>query len=123
MELEQQSQKKRVTDKTNAEARRAVIEIGRRLGPMRERIAMIDAHAQRGVSDPLRGNLIDECLEITESFREARVDLLCNLIDAPARVTSHSRVADLEKAIDNLESAVAGAKAKLLASSGQARAH
>jgi hypothetical protein len=41
--------------------------------------------------------------------RAARVALLERLIDAPRKVVAHSRVTDVEKALDNLEAATTAA--------------
>jgi hypothetical protein len=52
-------------------------------------------------------------LEIAVICQEARVKLLLNLMDAPRKVVGHSRVSDVEKALDNLDAATSDTPSRL----------
>lgn len=57
--------------------------------------------------------MLGRCLVIADEVQQARIGLLESLIDAPAAVAHHSRVADAEKALDGIEASVAGIRQKL----------
>jgi hypothetical protein len=99
--------KGRVVDHTSRDARVAIASVVNRLEPHRSRVAVIYAKTQRPVSDAERATLREECKAISDAIQRARVELIEELIDAPRKVLAHSRVADAERALDNLEAAVA----------------
>ena len=105
--------KKRAVDNSNGDARRAVADVVRRLEPMRAKVAIVSARTSRTHSSAERTELLAECDEVARACQDSRIELLDRLIDAPFKVVSHSRVADVEKAIDNLEAAVIAAKRQL----------
>jgi hypothetical protein len=108
--------RRRVLDRSNAHARKAVVDVGKNLGPLRARTAVIAARADRALSLSEREQLVDECRSIAAAFQASRVELLMNLMDAPRKVTGNSRVVDIERAIDSLELAVAQVLRRLKAS-------
>jgi len=103
----------RKVDTSAREARLAVSEIAARLEPLRARIALINAKAERHFSTTERADLIAECDAIRAASAAARTDLISNLMEAPRKVAGHSRVVDIEKAIDSLEAAIDAAKVVL----------
>jgi hypothetical protein len=105
--------KKRAVDTSNGDARRAIADLVQQLEPMRTKIAIVSARSSRTHTSAERTELLDQCDEVARACRDARVELLDRLIDAPFKVVSHSRVADVEKTIDNLEAAVTAAKRQL----------
>jgi hypothetical protein len=52
-------------------------------------------------------DMAKECSLIATAIAEARTDLIIELAEAPAKVTGHSRVVDAERALDNVEAALA----------------
>jgi len=105
--------KRRQVDTTNKDARIAVRAVVRALEPLRSRTALIAASALHGVTESERQSLLAECGEIAAGCREARQSLIIGLMDAPRKVAGHSRVLDVEKAIDSLEAAVEQARSSL----------
>jgi hypothetical protein len=64
-----------------------------------------------------REPMVERCEEIAREIAEVRADLILDLSDAPQRVAGHSRVVDIEKALDNIESALRDVQARLVPSS------
>jgi hypothetical protein len=85
------------------EASAAISDIVEQLEPMRTRLALIGAKARHVTTRSERAALQQGCLKIQSSISEARTLLLLRLMDAPAVVSGHSRVLDVERAIDSLE--------------------
>ena len=102
-----EGKRSRVVDYSTRDARHAVADVVQRLGPLRSRLALIYARTQRSLSETERAAMEAECQEMTITLHEARVGLLDNLIEAPRKVAGHSRVTDAERAIDNLDDALA----------------
>ena len=67
---------------------------------MRTKVAIVSARTSRTHSSAERTELLAECDEVARACQDSRIELLDRLIDAPFKVVSHSRVADVEKAID-----------------------
>jgi hypothetical protein len=65
----------------------------------------------RGRSD--REPMLARCEEIAREIADVRGDLILDLADAPPPVAGHSRVVDIEKALDNIETALRDVKARL----------
>ena len=105
--------RQRVVDHSNRDARLAVAEVAARCPPLRARLAVMAARAERSLNDAERSAFLDECTDIQKTVEGARTDLILALMDAPAKVAGHSRVLDIEKAIDNLEAAVSAVRACL----------
>lgn len=104
---------KRKVDTSGREARQAVAQIAARLQPLRDRIALIAAMAPRPLSNSERAGLAAECDAISAAATAARTELISNLMEAPRKVAGHSRVVDIEKAIDSLEVAIDAAATAL----------
>ena len=103
----------RQVDRTNRHARTAVADVVARCAPMRARIAVMHALAQRRLTATERARLTNECAEFQHEIAAARTALIIGLMDAPAKVTSHSRVFDIEKALDGIEVALAELQGRL----------
>lgn len=104
-EHEAEPKKARKVDTSNRDATRAIAEVMRQLAPLRDRVAVVSARAQRRPTENERADMLAECDEISNAFRACRQDLIVALMDAPTRVRHHSRVQDVERAIDSLEQA------------------
>src|SRR5687767_570938 len=114
--------RRRAMDYSNRDARRAVADVIDRIAPWRLEIAKMMARAETGRLSPddLTG-MVEECSVIATAIAEARTDLIIELAEAPAKVTGHSRVVDAERALDNVEAAVAEAR-RLIGSMRSSRA-
>jgi hypothetical protein len=110
MELEHQP-RRRAIDHSNREARRAVADVIDRFTRWRVAIANMSGRAELGRLTAVdRERMLKDCMEIENEIAEARTDLLLELADAPVKVTSHSRVVDAERALDNVEVSLAGVR-------------
>ena len=103
----------RRSDTSGREARLAVADIALRLEPLRSKIALIRERARRPMPEEDRRQLIEACTAISGTVLAARSELVAKLMDAPQKVAGHSRVVDVEKALDSLEGAVREAIALL----------
>lgn len=117
MELESGEPRKRQMDTSNGEARRAVKATLARFDGWRLDLARFSAQADRGFGEQMRQAMLKRCSEIDAEVQETRTDLLINLADAPQRVAGHSRVVDVERALDNIDLDVAKLRRKLLGNS------
>ena len=77
----------------------------------RQRCAFMAAAAARPDSDP--APLVEDCATIRAEVQEARTDILLALSDAPPRLAGHSRVVDVERALDSVEAAVQAVERQL----------
>jgi hypothetical protein len=107
--LDEEPRKRRVIDTSAGDARRAVADAVRSLQPLREQVALIAARAERPLAAAERQRLCQQCENVERICQEVRVALRERLMDAPHKVVSHSRVTDVEKALDNLEAATSAA--------------
>jgi hypothetical protein len=105
---------------TARQARSAIADVAAQLEPLLNRTIFIQAKARHGYLAE-RPELERQCDEIESAIIEARSEVILRLMDAPAAVTSHSRVLDLERAIDSLERALAEARLALRAASAMTR--
>ena len=69
----------------------------------RSDLASFAVRAERHYGDRDRQKMLERCAAIEEELRAARTDLIIELAEAPRAVAGHSRVADVEKALDNIE--------------------
>ena len=69
------------------------------------------AAAERSGSN--RAALTDDCAAIRSEVLAARTDILLALADAPARIAGHSRVVDVERALDSVDVAVKAVEQRL----------
>lgn len=84
------------------EARAAISDVVDRLEPLRNRAIFIGAKVRHATRQE-RPKLAEECRRIELAIGDARTELIIRLMDAPPSVAGHSRVLDVEKAIDSLE--------------------
>lgn len=108
-----QSRPKRVTDTSAREAKLAVAEVASRFEPWRSAIARIAARARGATSESERRAMCDECSRIEGEIRMSRTEVILELAEAPRKVTSNSRVVDIERAFENVEAALRDAKLAL----------
>ena len=94
--------KRRVMDRSGAEARRAIADTVARFSPWRFDLARFAARAERHFSAAERQAMLRRCAEIERQMLAARAELDAGLADAPRPVAGHSRVVDVEKALDNI---------------------
>ena len=114
MQLEQTEHKhRRVMDTSNGDAKRAVAETLAQFGPWRVDLAQFMAHVERGISSADREKMLARCAAIEDELLAARTELIVGLAEAPRKVAGHSRVVDVEKALDNIEAGVKALRAKL----------
>ena len=104
---------RRRTDQSNVKARAAVAATLDRFGAWRRRLAVFEVSAERRFSPEERAAMLAQCVQIERELAAARTELLLSLADAPQPVAGHSRVVDVEKALDNIETALAGVRRKL----------
>ncbi len=120
MELQQHEQeleplkKHRVMDTSGADARRAIAETVAQFGPWRFDLARFSALAERQFSAAERQMMLRRCAEIETQLLAARTELIASLADAPRKVAGHSRVVDVERALDNIEDSVKRLRRKLM---------
>ena len=57
--------------------------------------------------------MADRCGEIAREIAEVRTDIIFLLADTPRDIAGHSRVVDIEKALDNIEMKLAGVQKQL----------
>ena len=57
--------------------------------------------------------MLRRCDEIAREIADVRGDLILDLAEAPQPVAGHSRVVDIEKALDNIETALRDVRARL----------
>ena len=70
--------------------------------------------AGSGPSGGRRGSRwCSRCDEIAREISDVRGDLILDLADAPRPVAGHSRVVDVEKALDNIETSLRDVRARL----------
>lgn len=79
----------------------------------RSDLASFAVRADRHAGDRDRRNMLERCAAIEEELRAARTDIILELAEAPQAIAGHSRVADVEKALDNIEAAVRDVRGRL----------
>jgi hypothetical protein len=57
--------------------------------------------------------MLDQCALIRGQLTEARTELILRLADAPQRVSGHSRVVDVERALDGVDAMLDDLDARL----------
>lgn len=105
---------RRQTDTSNAQARHAIGSTLAQFGAWRSDLARYAAKVERRLSSAERSAILARCDEIDGQLREARTDLIIGLAEAPKKVAGHSRVGDVEKALDGVEMTVAQIRGRLL---------
>lgn len=84
-------------------------------------LARLEVRTRRGVPGRERAAMADRCGEIAREIAEVRTDIIFVLADTPQTIAGHSRVVDIEKALDNIEIKLAGVQQQLDAGVAQAR--
>lgn len=105
--------RRRRTDTSNMDARRAVAGALEQFANWRGDLARFAAQANRALSDRERRAMLDRCSAIEAELLEVRTALLLDLGDAPAQVAGHSRVVDVEKALDGVAAQAEALRARL----------
>lgn len=118
---EQREKLRRVTDTSNAEARRAIAAVIAQFAGWRIDIAQYTAWADRRFTEAQRQEMLARCEVIKSEVQEARVSLIVGLLDAPRRVAGHGRVADVEKALDGVDASASALLQKLRPARGNYR--
>ena len=101
-----QPRKPRIMDNSNGEARRAVAETVAHFAPWRADLAHFAVMVERHIRADDREKILNRCAVIEDELMQARTELLLGLADAPQKVSGHSRVVDVERALDNIEAGV-----------------
>jgi hypothetical protein len=94
---------RRVADRSNADVRRLLQEALPRFGGWRSDLASISARASRALGDADREAMLGRCDAIAAELLSVRTTLLLDLADAPQKIAGHSRVVDVERALDGIE--------------------
>lgn len=77
----------------------------------RERCAFMSAMAERPAMD--RTRIARDCEAIRSEVLAARTDIIFALADAPQRLAGHSRVVDVERALDSVDAAISQVERRL----------
>ena len=73
----------------------------------RSDLARFAARADRPSGDRERRMMLERCAGIEAELRAARTELIIELGEAPQAIAGHSRVSDVERALDSIEAALA----------------
>ena len=103
----------RKVDRSDQIARAALAEALTFFPKWRGDVARFAIRADRPVREAEREPMLSRCEEIAQEIAEVRADLILDLSDAPQRVAGHSRVVDIEKALDNIEATLRDVRARL----------
>lgn len=76
-------------------------------------LARLEVRSARGVPGRELPAMADRCGEIAREIAEVRTDIIFLLADTPRDIAGHSRVVDIEKALDNIEMKLAGVQKQL----------
>ena len=76
-------------------------------------LASFAVRADRHAGDRDRRTMLERCAAIEDELRAARTDIIIELAEAPPTIAGHSRVADVEKALDNIEAALRDVRRRL----------
>jgi hypothetical protein len=76
-------------------------------------LARLEVRTARGVPVREKPAMADRCGAIAREIAEVRTDIVLVLADTPRDIAGHSRVVDIEKAFDNLETKLAGVRKQL----------
>lgn len=113
MQLEEQPRRQRVVDNSNGQARRAVADTIPLFGKWRLDLARFEVIIARRFTADERQTMLARCAEIEAELLAARTELIVNLAEAPQQVAGHSRVVDVERALDNIETSMQALRGKL----------
>lgn len=105
--------KRRRMDTSGKEARHVVEGVLQQFAGWRNDLARYAARADRRLADTDRHAMLARCASISAELMAVRMELLRELAGAPARVAGHSRVVDVEKALDGVEAQAAELRRRL----------
>lgn len=101
-ELDRQP-KRRVVVHDNRDAKLAISDVVSQFERWRYALTLMNAKLDRPHSDAERQMMTEQCALIRGELTEARTELILRLADAPRRVSGHSRVVDVERALDGVD--------------------
>lgn len=79
----------------------------------RSDLASFAVRADRHAGDRDRRAMLERLAKIEAELRAARTDIIIELAEAPPVIAGHSRVADVEKALDNIETSLGEVRRRL----------
>ncbi len=103
----------RQTDRSAAVARAAIASTVHQFDAWWTDLAMFTVQVERSYSPQLRAAMLARCVAISRELQDARATMIVNLMDAPRKVVGHSRVADVEKALDGIEATLRRIRGRL----------
>lgn len=103
MELQQRERRRRVMDTSAQQARAAVKEVVTQFMPWRASISQMRARLTKRRDRVELAHMRERSAQIALEVRTARGEFIAGLLDAPQKVTAHSRIVDVERAFDELE--------------------
>jgi hypothetical protein len=112
---------RRASNNTDQLAREALADAFSHFPQWRSDVARFEMTADRVARDADRQPMRSRCEEIEREITDVRTELILNLAEAPQQISGHSRVVDIEKALDNIEAALRDVKERLQSHSGATR--
>jgi hypothetical protein len=103
----------RKIDRSDQIAREALADALTFFPKWRGDVARFAIRAERLRGEAEREPMLSRCDEIAQEIAEVRADLILDLSEAPQRVAGHSRVVDIERALDNIEATLRDVRARL----------
>lgn len=104
---------RRKIDRSDQVARATLAEALACFPKWREDVARFAMRAQTMRRPQEREAMLMRCDEIAEEIAAVRADLILDLSEAPQKVSGHSRVIDIERALDNVEASLRDVQARL----------
>lgn len=92
----------------------AIADIVGRFAAWRYALTLMAAKLARPHSGDEWHTMREQCRNIRRQLTEAHTDLLVSLAEAPAAVSGHSRVVDVERALDGIEAMLDGIERSLM---------
>jgi uncharacterized protein YgbK (DUF1537 family) len=108
-----QQQPRRQADTSNVVVREALKPTLTQFTTWRSDLARLAVRAERRFTERDREAMLARCAAIAAELLAARTELLLELAEAPQRIAGHSRVADVENALDSIETALADVERRL----------
>jgi hypothetical protein len=101
------------THNPNAVVRAALEPTLSQFNGWRSDLASFAVRADRQAGDRDRRKMLERLGAIEAELRAARTDIILELAEAPPPIAGHSRVADVEKALDNIEASLRDLQGRL----------
>jgi hypothetical protein len=105
--------RRRQSDQSGMLARQAIGHTLDQFSHWRSELASFAARVERRFNGTERETMLQRCASIEAEVLEARTDLLLELAEAPQNVRGHSRVTDVERALDGIETTLRDIQRKL----------